>query len=206
MKARQHLFCCRPLTASAVTLHFGLFGNLQASIYFPTPFSKWSRCRQALHNTITGDLVSTVHSHRHIAYCSIGTKINLFVKVEIVLNMMDLNPSRQWPWFRACDGLCWIWVEFGAFYETLQCSFVYFGEEQSCWQRLGSMCGGSTVKLLNCARLIFGLFRDNFQDQGWSLCLHTSPPRPHRLVSNCPDQIYVQYVQMIDICKTLRKM
>ena len=120
--------------------------------------------------------------------------------------MMDLNPSRQWPWFRACDGLCWIWVEFGAFYETLQCSFVYFGEEQSCWQRLGSMCGGSTVKLLNCARLIFGLFRDNFQDQGWSLCLHTSPPRPHRLVSNCPDQIYVQYVQMIDICKTLRKM
>ena len=118
---------------------------------------------------------------------------------------MDLNPSRQWPWFRACDGLCWIWVEFGAFYETLQCSFVYFGEEQSCWQRLGSMCGGSTVKLLNCARLIFGLFRDNFQDQGWSLCLHTSPPRPHRLVSNCPDQIYVQYVQMIDIRKTLRK-
>ena len=47
VKARQHLFCCRPLTASAVTLHFGLFGNLQASIYFPTPFSKWSRCRQA---------------------------------------------------------------------------------------------------------------------------------------------------------------
>ena len=38
VKARQHLFWCSPLTASAVTLHFGLFSNLQASIYFPIYF------------------------------------------------------------------------------------------------------------------------------------------------------------------------
>ena len=68
---------------------------------------------------------------------------------------------------------------------------------------------GLNCSTAQCSRLIFGLFRDNFQDQGWSLCLHTSPPRPHRLVSNCPDQIYmqiyVQYAQMINICKTLQK-
>ena len=33
VKARQHLFWCSNITASAVTLHFGLFSNLQASIY-----------------------------------------------------------------------------------------------------------------------------------------------------------------------------
>ena len=36
-------------------------------------------------------------------------------------------------------GLCWIWAEFRAFYETLQCSFVYFRVEQTSWQCLRSI-------------------------------------------------------------------
>ena len=140
-----------------------------------------------------------------------GTKINLFVKVSWKCPQYD--GSQPFKTMTMIQGPRWTVLNLGwirSFLWDIAMQFRLFLGRIELLAKTWVNVRGLNCSTAQCSRLIFGLFRDNFQDQGWSLCLHTSPPRPHRLVSNCPDQIYmqiyVQYAQMINICKTLQTL
>ena len=165
--------------ANAVTGHFRLSSNLQVSIYRGAE-AKWSLCTQTLCKgkpiTAMWQISVRITYHSHVAH-QCQNCLNIFlvsVSVDLVTCVSGSSSHKCWDVISIISriliqgkGLSWIWAEFEAFYETLQCSFVYFGVEQTSWQSLGTIHRiradfGFILGQFIGLRLFLGYFRSLF--------------------------------------------
>ena len=168
----------------SVTLHFRLFSNLHASIYFPTPFSRggWGQMisvyTKSFPITAIWSQLASCHCFSRFSpswsgHCLFSAEYQCALPVHTYIgdvchapaglysiNNGDFIISRILIQFK---GLSWIWAEFRPFYESLQCTLVYFRVGQTSWQCLESIYKikadfGSICRIEADFRFILGTF------------------------------------------------
>ena len=158
----------------SVTLHFRLFSNLHASIYFPTPFSRggWGQMISVYTKSFPITAISRFWPSWP-CHCLFSTEYQCALPVHTYIgdvchapaglysiNNGDFIISRILIQFK---GLSWIWAEFRPVYESLQCTLVYFRGGQTSWQCLESIYKikadfGSICRIEADFRFILGTF------------------------------------------------